>query len=216
MLGFPKWVAAGSVGGLVGAAIWAAITYTTNYEIGWIAWGIGFLVGVFVRFAAGEAQEGLAPGLTAAIIAILAVLGGKYAAVHMLVSQHLGSVAEVTITEEQMIVSYADEIIEEREAKGQKVVLPGGKTIEMASSQADYPPAIWRQAAAKWNKLSADDKAKQLAVEQASTNALMAGMVGAVRKEAFTESFSPFDALWFFLAAATAFKLGSGNVGSDD
>ena len=216
MLGFPKWVAAGSVGGLVGAAVWAAITYTTNYEIGWIAWGIGFVVGVFVRFAAGEAEEGLAPGLTAAIIAILAVLGGKYAAVHMLVSHELDSVTEIAITEEDMIVSYADEIINEREAKGQKVVLPGGKTIEMASSKADYPPAIWKQASAKWNKLSADEKAKQLEVEQASTNAVMAGMVGSVRQDAFTGSFSPFDALWFFLAAATAFKLGSGTAGSDD
>ena len=90
--GFPKWVLAGSIGGLVGAAIWAAISYAVNAEVGYVAWGIGGIVGIAVRFVAGEREEGIGPGVTAAVIAILAVLGGKYAAVHMLVSHHMGNV----------------------------------------------------------------------------------------------------------------------------
>jgi len=77
MLSFPKWIVAGGIGGLIGAAIWAGISYATNYEVGWIAWGVGFLVGVGVRVSAGENEEGFAPGLTAAVVAIVAVLGGK-------------------------------------------------------------------------------------------------------------------------------------------
>lgn len=44
----------GLIGGviamLVGAVVWGAITYFTEYQIGWMAIGVGFLVGVAVKF----------------------------------------------------------------------------------------------------------------------------------------------------------------------
>lgn len=44
---------AGSLAGLaaavVGAAIWAGITVATEYQIGWMAVGVGFVVGIAVR-----------------------------------------------------------------------------------------------------------------------------------------------------------------------
>ena len=42
-------VLAGSAGALVGAAIWAVITVLTDYQIGWMAVGVGFLVGIAIR-----------------------------------------------------------------------------------------------------------------------------------------------------------------------
>ena len=41
---------AGLVAALVGAGIWAAITVATNFQIGWMAIGVGFLCGYAVRF----------------------------------------------------------------------------------------------------------------------------------------------------------------------
>lgn len=40
---------AGTAAALGGAAVWAAITAATGYQIGWMAIGIGFLVGFAVR-----------------------------------------------------------------------------------------------------------------------------------------------------------------------
>lgn len=44
----------GLIGGLIamlgGAIAWGAVTYFTEYQIGWLAIGVGFLVGVAVRF----------------------------------------------------------------------------------------------------------------------------------------------------------------------
>jgi hypothetical protein len=40
---------AGGVAALLGACVWAAVTVTTNYQIGWMAVGVGFLVGYTVR-----------------------------------------------------------------------------------------------------------------------------------------------------------------------
>ena len=40
----------GLVASLIGAAIWAGITVATDYQISWMAVGVGFLVGFAVRF----------------------------------------------------------------------------------------------------------------------------------------------------------------------
>jgi hypothetical protein len=40
---------AGILGAAVGAFLWAAITLATGYQIGWMAIGVGFLVGIAVR-----------------------------------------------------------------------------------------------------------------------------------------------------------------------
>lgn len=52
---------------------------------------------------------------------------------------------------------------------------------------------------------------QQSQAEMEQFQEIMAGSLGdSVKSTAFKESFSPFDALWFFLAAATAFRVGSG------
>ncbi len=43
-----KDIAYALAGGLVGAAAWAGVVHLTEHEIGWIAWGVGTLVGVAV------------------------------------------------------------------------------------------------------------------------------------------------------------------------
>ena len=216
MFGFPKWIIAGSIGGAIGAAAWGTISYFANAEVGYVAWGIGFIVGFFVRVAAGESETGLAPGLTAAIVAIAAVLGGKYAAVHMLISKELAAGEMVNITPNEMIVERADEIVKQREAKGQKVVFPGGKTVDEATEQADYPPDVWNEAAAQWNKLPPDEQQKKLEATKQHQLEMLKALGGAVRQQAFLGSFSLFDLLWFFLAAGTAYKLGAGGDDSEE
>ena len=44
-------IAGGLLAALLGASIWAVITVVTEYQIGWMAIGIGLLVGVSVRLA---------------------------------------------------------------------------------------------------------------------------------------------------------------------
>jgi hypothetical protein len=47
----PLALLAGAVAAVIGASIWAAITVSTGYQIGWIAVGVGILVGYAVRIA---------------------------------------------------------------------------------------------------------------------------------------------------------------------
>jgi len=41
----PLGIIGGGVGGLLGAVGWALVTYFTEYQIGWLAIGVAFLVG---------------------------------------------------------------------------------------------------------------------------------------------------------------------------
>ncbi len=66
---------AGIVAMLVSACIWAAVTVSTGYQIGYLALGVGVLVGFSVRFAG----KGVDPqfGIMAAIMAFLACVIGN-------------------------------------------------------------------------------------------------------------------------------------------
>jgi hypothetical protein len=46
----PLGIAGGAGAAIVGAAVWALVTVGTGYQIGWMAVGVGFLVGYSIRF----------------------------------------------------------------------------------------------------------------------------------------------------------------------
>jgi hypothetical protein len=73
-----KWAAAGLVGGLVAAAVWAGLHASTGRDLGWIAWIVGGVAGVCVRLAAGRVR-GEEPALVGVAVAVIALLGGKLA-----------------------------------------------------------------------------------------------------------------------------------------
>lgn len=216
MSGFFKWILAGGIGGLAGAAIWAGISYATNYEIGWIAWGIGALVGFCVRLAAGENEDGFAPGLTAAVLSIGAVLLGKFAAAHFLAASMASALSIPPVSPEQMIVNLADEIVKDRYSKGQAVAFPPGMTVETAEKQADYPADIWQAATQQWNEIAPAEQQKRIAARNEENKQLSQMLGGSIRQSAFLSSFGLFDILWFFLAAGTAYRLGAGTASDDD
>ena len=69
-------VSGGLIGGFVGAAIWAAIIALTEYEIGWIAWAVGALVGIGVRIGS-SGEEGPWLGILSVLIAFASIYAGK-------------------------------------------------------------------------------------------------------------------------------------------
>ena len=67
---------AGLVGVFVSALVWAGIAVATGSEIGWIAIGVGFLVGLLVRI--GGRGVTIKFGILAAALSLVAILVGKY------------------------------------------------------------------------------------------------------------------------------------------
>jgi hypothetical protein len=60
---------------LVGAAIWSVVGVITEYEIGWIACGLGFLAGG--GMVLGYRSHSPAAGLLASLIAIVGIIAAK-------------------------------------------------------------------------------------------------------------------------------------------
>jgi len=63
------------VGAVIGAVLWAAITRFTGYEVGFVAWGIGALVG---GAAARLGGRGAGPAMACAGLAVVSIFAGKY------------------------------------------------------------------------------------------------------------------------------------------
>ena len=72
-------VAAGAVAAILGAAAWAVVTVLTKYQIGWMAVGVGFLVGIAVR-TFGKGLDRIF-GIIGAVLALLGCALGNLLAV---------------------------------------------------------------------------------------------------------------------------------------
>ena len=65
----------GGIAMLVSAIIWGAVTYFTEYQIGWMAIGVGFLVGIAVKYFG----KGKTPiyGISSAALALIGCILGN-------------------------------------------------------------------------------------------------------------------------------------------
>ena len=94
------------VAGAVGAAAWAAISIFANFEIGYLAWGIGALVGLAMARFGGA---GMPMGVIAAVISVASIFGGKYVAVYQ--ATHSYTSEEDFEAEKQMFAKESKEIL---------------------------------------------------------------------------------------------------------
>lgn len=195
-----KVIVASAIGGVIGAGIWGGISYATEYEIGWIAWGIGALIGVLTGVAAGGSADVRSGGI-AAVVAILSVAGGKYLATYLVLSKAIEE--QPPMTTDNYISYLADDVILSWDESGREYSWPEGVDPEEAWVESDYPPDAWAAAEGAWNAMSEDERAEYVAYFE-TPDAM------TLTNELFTSSFGMWDLLWFGLAVVTAFKLGSG------
>jgi hypothetical protein len=213
-----RWLLGGLIGGAIGIVIWVVVGYFTHYEVGWIAWVVGFLTGVGVRYAAylrGE-DASSAKGILASLMAIGAIFTAKFLVFTLLVGgrgdENLHNLAsQVRFDDEAMIADIASDIALEAVKRGKTIAWPSGVSPETASGRNDFPPSIWQQAQTRWNQLG--PKGQQ---EQKRQRLMLAQTLSELgRRPSFGEFFTPWDLLWFGLAVVTAYKVGAGTYGND-
>lgn len=199
------------LGGAVGAMIWAAIAYFTHYEIGWIAWGVGGLVGFGMMMGAQD-SSGAHTGAVAAIIALASICAGKYVAIHFMVKDDVHELRQSLppVTDDDAQIMLADQLVKEYEEAGKKLKWPEGMTVDAAEKAEDYPKDLWKDMLKRWEGMTAEHQQQYRDTITRDRDALVQAVVGAAEEEGFLGSFGLFDALFGFLAVATAFKLGSG------
>ena len=202
----------GVLAGAIGATIWAAIAYFTGYEIGYVAWGVGALVGFGCVLGARSGSPAL--GVMAVVITLVSIVAGKYAAVKFSVQNELSSeVLQNALNEledDEVVISYlADEIVTEQEALGRDIEWPNGVDPEEATRESDYPRDIWKQATRQWNDKSLEEQDDYRAQIADHIEANIQVIMNIVSKAGFMESFGVMDILFFLLAVSTAFKIAS-------
>lgn len=81
----PLGIVGGLIGAAIGAALWAVITMVTDYQIGWMAIGIGFLTGLGMR----TLGKGRTPvfGIVGAVLALAGVVIGNLIVIHLIVQR---------------------------------------------------------------------------------------------------------------------------------
>lgn len=79
---------AGAAAALVGAVLWAVLTVLTGYQIGWMAMGIGFLVGFAVRYLGKGVDTSFA--VVGAVLSLLGCVLGNVLSVYGFASKELG------------------------------------------------------------------------------------------------------------------------------
>jgi len=94
----------GSMAGLVaavsGAAVWAGVTVVTEYQIGWIAVGLGFLVGIAMRTMGKGIDQVF--GVVGAMIALLGCVLGNVFTIAWYISAQTGASVLSVLTELDM------------------------------------------------------------------------------------------------------------------
>jgi hypothetical protein len=83
-------IVGGVIGAAVGAALWAIITMVTDYQIGWMAIGIGFLTGLGMR----TLGKGRSPvfGIVGAALALAGVIIGNLIVIHLILQREFSGI----------------------------------------------------------------------------------------------------------------------------
>ena len=204
----------GGVTAVACGALWAWIGILTGYEIGYVAWGIGALVGVVVaKFA--QDQSAMV-GLGAVGVALLALLIGKL----MLITW--GGTAELTklnmtMLEEPTILKglVRQRMMEEGAMDAElKAYLASD---EFAEGEGKIPPALQDRYQAFEDQLKQRVESFPASERESIAKKMASEMMARIPiKERVMMAMSFFDILWFFLALGTAWRIGSGSGGGDD
>jgi len=195
-----KAIVAACVGGLVGAIIWGAIAHFTGYEIGYIAWGIGALIG-FLSAAAGG--EGSTNGAICAVVAVLSLVAGKGLAVKFVLDKELKAALHPMYVEMQS----------------------DAQQFKAVSSKDDYPQFMFDHDYTV-EESAADVGSAELAEFETETVPILEGLNDGwsykqfekhltagtnMIMEGLKESFGIIDVIFFLLGIATAYKIGAGS-----
>lgn len=188
------------IGSFIGMMAWYLLIKLTGYEIRIVAWGVGVITGVGARMLGGKGSPAL--GGIAALLAMVAVIGGQYL----------------------VIKNFSDKFLDTFSSIAYDARMEFAKQIAGASSDEDVR-AVLRKHKASHDVSDADwEKFREKELPE-----LRAMAEGKVSREDFDKSFGErrnsweynlnlmkasvgiFTILWLFLGVGSAFKIAAGD-----
>lgn len=194
-------VFAGVLVGIPAAVVWALIARFTGYEIGWVAWGVGALVGYAVAKSAHEPSASLGP--TAAAIAVGSLLLAKilileFALPQMVAAELLKNPDAVTgafvldMTAHKSFSPELQTLVDQNEGR------PGSLS---EAQQTDMQEKMGVEVIARVQNATRAEKERAVR-SGAEIYLKQLGFFGGLK-----DLFSLFDLLWIFLAISSAYRI---------
>lgn len=199
--GMAPAIVGGALAALVGAGIWTAVVMISGgWEVGWVAWGVGALVGAVM--------SKMTPVRSVQIAAVASVLAAGGLAIGKIATFRIAvpNIARDMLLENDVMLAQAfalDMREGERysaEVSVQLASLNTGDTLSDATAAR-----MMEEAQARMERAP---QAERERVAKMFANRILAETGLSTQ---FGATLSMFDILWFFLAIATAFKLMRGS-----
>ncbi len=206
----PIALLAATGGAVLGAGLWALIANLTGYEIGYVAWAVGGLVGGAAAAAGGR---GAGSGVLCAVLAVAAILGGKFVAFQSSSLPELRTEIAKMLTQEV----YAETMEDAQVFSALRSDEVPFFMVQREYSTADSPGEIHPFEVAEFQKTVAPEL-RRLNTEKPPYEVWRDDTVDrAVTElksqisptEALKESIGLIDLIFGFLGIATAFRLGA-------
>lgn len=203
-----KGLAMSAAGGLLGAAVWAGVAFGTGYEFGILAWLVGGMAGLGMYMGADQKRTRLT-GVAAAAIALMAVLGGKFAAVSLYIDRMIAAEEQVAIDDEVAQDYLRSQIYDEMLTQQSDFTWPDGVDADDAMEQGMFPLEVTTAAARRWGAMDEATRTQFKSDLQATSDADRRHAQGVLTGLAFVFSFGLFDLLFVGLAVSSAYKFGA-------
>jgi hypothetical protein len=181
---------------MAGGILWAVVGGILDAEIGWVAWGIGGLVGLLMSKASDA--RGRKVATVAAACAVLGLVVGK-----SLMQEYVIKPAVIeSLAQEDDAAMYATSYTMRNDSS----FSPAVQAELNALAELDtVPDALWAQMMAEAQ--GAVDSMPQPARDSAALAYAQLSMASVPWLQQALWNLSPFDALWFLLAVSTAWGM---------
>lgn len=197
-----------------GALVWALISKSSGYEIGWIAWGIGLAAGMGALI--GGAQPSVKLGVTAAVIAVCAIMSGKLLALNWIYDEYNNGSYYANMTDAEI-----SELLQDPEEYNGVVkvwhMIDSGLLDKLDAGEIDeteMESEIAKIVEDKAQEVSSWTQAQKISAARTVYSGITfepePGEKIAALKEGFIQSFGGADLIFIVLAVVTAFKTSIG------
>ncbi len=202
-----------AIAAVIGALAWALISWKTGYEIGYVAWGIGIIVGLA---SASTGGRGTAMGVWCGALALAAIFCGKVLANEFSTDTQLREFAR-----EQYNRQYYDTLVLDAQAldtltddQSFRQFIFDREYVDLSTvtqvedvSQQDI--AAFKEYSLPELREISNGSLSFEAWQQSSVDNFVSSVRGSIsRIDSLKDSLSLFDLLWVFLGVSTAFKIG--------
>jgi len=209
-----KALTGGLIAAVSGAFLWGLLGWITEAEFGILAWAIGGLVGFGVMRSASPSANA---AITAGVLALAAILGGKILAIQFALPGYAREYAEeetagLTMSFYQELKGDA-EVWAEHDASVEEFMVDRGYTeaedlVDVDDAEVQF---FHENSVPVLEELGGANPPSFAEWKEAQTEQLAAAIVDSISLgDVLPSTFGLFDILWIVLGVGTAWRMGMG------